>query len=96
MQNDAMTLPRCRVFRRLVTAPDWTSSRSQSENISVWTPRSRLSRRAWTAALGMAPIPIWIVEPSPTSRAMFDPMRSATSSGGSGRYSMTGEECSTR
>ena len=56
-------LPRLISFAAPVTTPASTRSRTESVNISVWTPRSRLSRSASATAAGMAPMPIWSVAP---------------------------------
>ena len=53
----------------------------ESTIISVWTPRSFLSRRPWATAFGMPPIPSWIVEPSSTRLAMWLPIASSILSG---------------
>ena len=58
----------------------------ESTIISVWTPRSCLSRSARAAALGMPPMPSWMVLPSSTSSAMCPPMARSTGDGdGEGR-----------
>ena len=73
------SLPRLRSLRAPVMTPASTRSTTESVNISVWTPRSRLSRRASAVAAGIAPIPSWSVAPSGTSSATYSPIRRSTS-----------------
>ena len=56
--------PRLRSLRAPVTTPASTRSTTASVNISVWMPRSCLSRSASAARPGCAPMPSWSVAPS--------------------------------
>ena len=76
----ATILPRLRSLASPVTTPASTRSTTRSVIISVWIPRSFLSRRNSATAVGMAPIPIWSVAPSGTSSATNSPIRRSTSS----------------
>jgi len=62
-QKDAMIFPACRLLTELSIAPLSHRSISPSENISVCTPRCFLSLRYLSTALGIAPMPAWIVDP---------------------------------
>ena len=62
------TLPRCSDLRSPLMTPDSIRGMMPSDTISLCTPRSRLSPRQASTALGMAPIPICSVAPSGISR----------------------------
>ena len=59
-----MIFPLWIVLRRPLTTPESIKEMRPSENISVWTPRSFFFLSVASTASGMAPMPIWIVEPS--------------------------------
>ena len=71
-------LPRLRSLAAPVIAPASTRSTTESVNISVWTPRSRLSVRNSAVAAGMAPMPSWSVAPSGMSSATCSPIWRST------------------
>ncbi len=79
IRNAVTSLPRLRSLRAPVMAPAWTRSMTASLNISVWTPRSLRWRSSRAAAVGIAPMPSWMVAPSGTRSAMNAPMRRSTS-----------------
>ena len=81
MQNVVTALSFMKPFFLLVKTPISYRSIIESTNISVCTPKSRLSLSDRATALGIPPMPSCMVDPSSTSSAMCEPISMSTSPG---------------
>ncbi len=78
-----------------VTTPRSIRSMKPSEMSSVWTPRFRWSRSPASSALGIEPMPAWMVAPSGIRSATCAAIRWSTTDGADGGTSTRGRSTST-
>ena len=88
------TFPGARCLRVPVTTPVSTSRISASDSSSVWTPRSRWSANPASRALGIEPIPAWMVAPSGMRSATKAAIRWSIDDGADGAMATNGRSTS--